>query len=78
MNQGDNIQIEAPNFNLDIDRVSLPSTDEKPNESMIQGILSPTSEVPNPEDYSLTPATTIQQLISQETDWPDAIPVQIP
>ena len=26
----------------------------------------------------ITPATTIKQLTSQETDWPDAIPVQIP
>ena len=27
---------------------------------------------------SLTPGTTIPQLTSQETDWLDAIPVQIP
>ena len=45
---------------------------------MIQGILSLTSEVTNPADDSLTPAMTIQQLTSQETDWLDAIPVQIP
>ena len=46
---------------------------------MIQGTLSPTPEVTEPEDdNSLTPGTTIQQLTSQETDWPDAIPVQIP
>ena len=78
MNQGNTIQIEAPDFDPDIDRVSLPSTDKNPNESMIQGILSPTSEVPDPKDDSLTPATTIQQLASQETDWLDAIPMQIP
>ena len=62
MNEGDTVQIEAPDFNPDIDRVSSPSTDEKPNKLTIQGILSPTSEVTNPEDDSLTPATTIQQL----------------
>ena len=45
---------------------------------MIQGILSPTFEVTNPQDDSLTPATTIQQLTLQETEWPDAIPMQIP
>ena len=78
MNQGDTVQIEAPDFDPDIDRVSSPSTDEKPNELMVQGILSPTLEVTDPEDDSLTPATTIQQLTSQETDWPDAIPMQIP
>ena len=78
MNQGDTVQIEAPDFNPDIDRVSSPSTDEKPNELPIQGTSSPTSEVTKPADDSLTPAMTIQQLTSQETDWPDAIPVQIP
>ena len=55
------------------------STDKKPNELMIQGTLSPTPEVTESEDdNSLTPGTTIQQLTSQETEWPDAIPVQIP
>ena len=79
MNQGDTGQIEAPDFDPDIDRVTSPSIDEKPNELMIQGTLSPTPEVTEPEDdNSLTPVTTIQQLTSQETDWPDAIPMQIP
>ena len=78
MNQGDTVQIEAPDFDPDIDRVSSPSTNEKPNELMILGILSPTSEVTKPVDDNLTPAMTIQQPTSQETDWPDAIPVQIP
>ena len=45
---------------------------------MIQGTSPPTPEVTEPEDDSLTTATTIQQLTSQETDWLDAIPVQIP
>ena len=78
MNQGDTVQIEAPDFNPDIDGVSSPSTDEKPNKLMIQGTSSPTSEVAEPEDDSLSPVTTIQQLTSHETDWPDTIPVQIP
>ena len=77
-NQGDTVRIEAPDFNPDIDGVSSPSTEEKPNELMTQGILSPTPEVTKPEDDSLTPATTISQITSQEKDWPDAIPVQIP
>ena len=78
MNQGDTVQIEAPDFDPDIDGVSSPSTEKKPNELTIQGTLSPTPEVTELEDDSLTPATTIQQLSSPETDWPDAIPVQIP
>ena len=79
MNQGDTVQIEAPNFDPDIDGVTSLSTNKKPNELMIQGTLSPTPEVTEPEDdNSLTPGTTIQQLTSQETDWPDALPMQIP
>ena len=78
MSQGDTVQIEAPDFDPDIDGVSSPSTDEKPNELTIQGTSSPTPEFTKPEDDSLTPATTIQQLTSHETDWPDANPVQIP
>ena len=79
MNQGDTVQIEAPNFDPDIDGVTSPSINKKPNELTIQGTLSPTPEVTEPEDdNSLTPGTTIQQLTSQETDWLDAIPVQIP
>ena len=78
MNQGDTVEIEAPDFNPDIDGVSSPSTDKKPNELLIQGTSSPTPEVTELVDDSFTPATTIQQLTSQETDWPDAIPMQIP
>ena len=78
MNPGDTVQIEAPDFDPDIDGVSSPSTDEKPNELRIQGTSPPTPAVTEPEDDSLTPATTIQQLTSQETDWLDAIPGQIP
>ena len=44
----------------------------------MQGTSSPAPEVTEPEDDSLTPATTIHQLTSQDTGWPDAIPVQIP
>ena len=44
MNQGDTVQIEAPDFDPDIDGVSPPSTDEKPNKLSIQGTSSPTPE----------------------------------
>ena len=76
MNQVDTVQIEAPDFDPDIDGVSSP--DEKQNELPIQGTSSPTPEVTKPVDNSCTPVTTIQQQNPQETDWPDAIPVQIP
>ena len=48
MNQEGTVQIEAPDFNPDIDRVTSPSTDEKPNKLMIQGTSSPTPEVTKP------------------------------
>ena len=78
MNLGDTIQIEAPDFDPDIDLVSSPSTEEKLTELRIEGTSPPTPAVTKPEDDSFTPTTTIQQLTSQETDWLDAIPVQIP
>ena len=79
MYQGDTVQIEAPNFNPDIDKDTSPSTNKKPNEVMIQGTVPPIPEVTEPEDdNSLIPGVTIQQLASQETDWPDTIPMQIP
>ena len=78
MNQGDTIQIEAPEFDPDIDRVSSPSTDGIPNKQLIQGTSSPTPATTKPENECITPATSVQQSTSQDTDWPDAIPVQIP
>ena len=77
MNQGDTVHIEVPNFDPDIDGDTSLSTDEKPNE-VKQETLPPIPEVTEPEDdNSLTPGTTTQELTSQETDWLDAIPMQI-
>ena len=78
INPGDMVQIEAPDFNRDIDGVSLSSTDEKPNDLTTQGTPSPIPAFTELEGDSPTTATTIQQFTSQEMDWPDAIPVQIP
>ena len=78
MNQGDTVQIEAPDFDLDINSVSPPSTDETPNKLLTQGTASPTLENTKPEIECSTPAALIQQSTSQGTDWPDVILVQIP
>ena len=78
MNPGDAVQIEAPDFNPHIDGVSSPSTDKKPNDFLTQGTSSPTPAITEPEGDSPIPMTAIQQFTSQEMDWPDAIPVQIP
>ena len=65
MNQGDTVQIEAPDFDPDIDGDTSLTTNEKPNEVIIQGTLPHIPEVTEPEDdNSLTPGTTTQQLTS--------------
>ena len=79
MNQGDTIQIEAPEFDPDIDGNRPPSTVKKPDEVSIPGTLQTIPEVIEPEDDSRsTPGTNTAQPTCQETYWPDAIPVQIP
>ena len=71
MNSGDTIQTEAPDFDPDIDDVSSPKL-------LTQGTASPTPKTTEPGIECSTPATSIQQIASQDTDWPDAIPVEIP
>ena len=50
MNQGDTVQIEAPDFDPDIDGVSSPSTDKIPNKSLINRSVrgSGTRQTPGP------------------------------
>ena len=78
MNPGDTVQIEAPEFDPDIDGISSPSTDEIPNKLLTQGTTSPTPKTTEPEIECSSPATPIQQTASQDTDWPNTIPVKIP
>ena len=78
MNPGNMVQIEAPDFDPDINGVSSPSTHEIPDKLLTQGTASPTPKTTEPEIECSTPATSIQQTASQDTDWPDAIPVKIP
>ena len=78
MNPGNTVHIEAPDFDPGIDGISSPSTYKIPNKSLTQGTASPTPKNTKPEIECSTPATSTQQTTSQDTDWPDAIPVQIP
>ena len=78
MNSGDTIQIEAPDFDPDIDDVSTPTMDEISNKVLAQGTASPTPKTAKPETKCSTPAMLIQQTASQDTGWPDAILVEIP
>ena len=78
MNSGDMIQIEAPDFDPDIDNVSPTTIDQESNNLLIQGTASPTPKTTEPEIERITPAPSHQYTASQETDWPDAILVEIP
>ena len=78
MNSGDTIQIEAPDFDLDIDDISPPTIDQESNNLLTQGITLPTPKTTEPEIEHTSPAPSIQQTASQEMDWPDAILVKIP
>ena len=79
MNPGDMVQIEAPEFDPDIDGDRPPSTIEKPDKVSIPGTLPTIPEVTESEDENrYTPTTNTAQPICQETNWPDTIPMQIP
>ena len=54
INPGDTVQIEAPDFDPDIDGVSSPSTYEIPNKSLTQGTASPAPEITEPENECST------------------------
>ena len=77
MNSGDIIQIEAPDFDPDIDDVSPTTIDQESNNLLTQGSVSPTPKTAEQEIEHITPAPSHQDTASQETDWSDAIPVEI-
>ena len=68
MNSGDTIQIEAPDFDLDIYDISSPTIDQVSNNLVTQGTASPTPTITEQEIECTTPATSIQQTASQDTD----------
>ena len=78
MNSGDTIQIEAPDFDPDIDDISPTTIDEESNNRLTQGTTSATPKSTAPEIECITHAPSNQHTAPQETDWPDAIPVKIP
>ena len=68
MNTGDIIQINAPEFDLDID--GRPSTKEH---GEIQGSDNPIQH--REEETKKSKAPALQQQVKEEVDWPDAEPV---
>ena len=71
MNTGDIIQINAPEFNLDID--GGPSTKEHRE---IQGSDNPIQH--HVGETKKNEASVAPQQVKEEVDWPDAEPVNIP
>ena len=78
MNTGDAIQIEAPDFNLDIDEVLPTPTDQDTNDPATQGSEQHILKSADKVIKHRTPASSHQNTDTQEVDWPDAIPVEIP
>ena len=78
MNSGDMIQIEVPDFNLDIDDISPTTIDQESNNPVTQGLATPTPKSAEKVIECTTPAPSHQDTDTQEADWPDAIPVEIP
>ena len=78
MNFGDTIQIEVPDFNPDIDDVLPTTTDQESNDPGTQGSATPTLKSEEKVIEHTTPAPSHQDIDTQEVDWPDAIPVEIP
>ena len=78
MNPRDTIQIEAPDFDPDIDDVSPTTIDQQSNSPSTQGSATPNSRAEKQQIECITPAPSHHDTDSQEIDWPDVIPVEIP
>ena len=78
MNTGDTIQIEVPDFDPDINEALPISTDQHTNDPVTQGSVTPTLKSAEKVIECRTPAPSHQDIDTQEVDWPDAIPVEIP
>ena len=67
-----------PDFDPDINEALPISTDEHTNDTVIQGSVTPTLKSAEKVIEGRTPAPPHQDIDTQEVDWPDAIPVEIP
>ena len=75
MNTGDVIQIEAPDFDPDIDEALPIPTDQNIDHQGTQGSVNSIQQSFKKRAKSKTPASSHQD--AQDVDWPDAIPVVI-
>ena len=76
--QADLVQINAPDYDPDIDDDNQHQPHNNRVRVSIQGILTSPTESSVEEDESDTaPAITRNTESTQDTNWPDAVPVQI-
>ena len=78
MNTGDVIQIEMPDFDPNIDKALPISTDQHTKDPVTQGSVTPTLKSAEKVIECRTPAPSHIDVDTQEVDWPDTIPVEIP
>ena len=78
MNIGNVIQIEVPDFDPDIDEALPNSTDQHTNNPVTQGSVTPTLKSAEMVIECRAPAPLHIDVDTQEVDWPDTIPVEIP
>ena len=76
MNTGDVIQIEVPDFDPNIDKALPIPTDQNTDYKETQGSVNSTQQFPEKTATTRTPASLQQD--TQDEDWLDAIPVEIP
>ena len=76
MNMSDVIQIEVPDFDPDIDETLPIPTDQNVDYQETQGSVNSMQQFSEKTAKSKTSAPTHQD--TQDIDWPDAIPVEIP
>ena len=77
--QTDTVQIDAPEYDLDIDGNNQPNTDKKHATVSIQGTLETILESSLLEDdNSIAPENNTASRNQQEIDWPDTPTIQIP
>ena len=77
--QTDTVQIDAPEYDPHIDGDNQPNTDKKHATVSVQGTLEtiPESSILE-DDNSIAPENNTAPQNQQETDWPDALTIQIP
>ena len=73
MNTGDMIQIEALDFDPDINEALPIPTDQNIDHQETQGSINSVQQFPKKTAKCETPAPAHQD--AQDVDWPDAIPV---